>query len=127
MSCTSCDKIDDGIFRSGLQYSFASARQRVEGSNGRTYKLTDSLVPKPYQPRGGWAVDLHIHNQRTQISSSHPEAVAAAAAAFLDLNEIPYTMPQLWLNLQIQWVARSTTKHQKVQLDDLLAIATPNY
>ena len=128
MCCDSCDQIiKDGIFRSGLQYSFASSQRHVDGSDGRVHKLTDRLIPRPYQPRGGWSVDIFIHNQRTSVSSSSPEAVAAAVSALLDLNEITYTMPQLWLNLQIQWLSRAILKYQKVRLEDVLAISTPNY
>lgn len=128
MSCDLCDKVvSDGVFRSGMQYDFSSSRQTVEGVDGRIYRMTDRLIPKPYQPRGGWSVDIFIHNQKTTLSGIHPEHVVKSVAALLTLNEVSYNLPQLWLNLQIQWLSRGISKHQKVSVETVLSIALAKY
>jgi hypothetical protein len=56
-----------------------------------------------------------------------PKEVALNVSRLLALNDVLYTMPQLWLNLNIQWVGRAVEKYQDVTLEDLLETAIPNY
>jgi len=128
MSCNGCSKVlDDGIFRSGLKYMLVQDSSRFLASDGKTYKLSDRLIPLSFHPQGGWSVELFIHNQPTVLTGKSHSEVFREAAAFLTMNEIAFTPNNLWLNLQIQWVSRSKTKHQKVTVQDLLNLASTNY
>jgi len=125
MSCNVCKKIKEPIDPNnhGLQYSFSGDEViTIQG-----FSLLSPLFPPARAPRRGWFFDLYIKGQRITISKPNPRAVALEVMRLLKLNEILYTQPQLWLNLNIQWVARAIEKYQSVKIDDLLAIATKNF
>lgn len=121
MSCA-CHKIIDPSMN-GLQYSLKSEDiVSVEG-----YEIMSPLFGPAKAPRGGWSVEIYFMGHATRINKTKPQLVADEVERLLKLNEILYTPVQLWLNLNIQWVARAVFKYQRVQLHHLLAIATPNF
>lgn len=128
MPCNTCRHVDPiEPHKHGLQYSFAQHVTTVEGKDGRFYKLFEPLIPRPHRPRGGWSAVVVIHGQKSTITGMTAGEVFVNAERLLSLNEVLYTRPQLWLNLNIQWVERAIEKYQKVRLESLLAISIPNY
>ncbi len=118
MSCNSCLKVEPiDPLKHGLQYNVA------EGA----VSLAVPAIPPMRRPRGGWAVEIYIHGQKSTVAGINARDVAYNVGQLLELNEVLYTLPQLWLNLNIQWVERAVEKYQKVSLDELLNIAIPNY
>lgn len=128
MACTTCDKvtiIEPG--KHGLQYSLAPGQSTVTARGGKTFPIISCMIPRPHQPRGGWRVVIFIHGQKTEITASTYAGVAIDAKALLDLNEIKYTIADLWMNLNIQWIEHAIERYQTVKLQDLLYISTTNY
>jgi len=128
MSCSTCKKVKViEPDKSGLQYTLVPNIRSLMGRDGKLYPINASLIPRLRSPIGGWGVELYIHGQHTTINGSRAAEIFLNSKAILDLNEISYTDPNLWFNLNIQWVSRAIDKYQHVKLDQLLEIATPNY
>lgn len=124
MSCA-CNKVHADVdpSKNGLQYSFIEPA--VLFFDGKS--IMTPLFPPARAPRGGWYFDLYLMGHITRINKPKPHLIAEEVARLLTLNEILYTPAQLWLNLNIQWVTRAIPKYQKVRLQDLLNISTPNF
>lgn len=112
--------------KSGLEYSLLSGSTEVVGRDGVNYPISSCLITEPHKPRGGWSVLIYIHGQGTTVGGSSAKEVYHSAAALLEMNEIVFTSPDLWLNLNIQWLKNAVEKHQVVKLATVLAAAAPN-
>lgn len=128
MSCPNCKDVDVFIpDRSGLQYSRVSNVRQVTGKDGRTYSLTACLVPSLKSPQGGWWVKLWVKGHQLTVGGINPTDTFANAKSLFRLNEITVPDIDLWINLNIQWVERTSKKYLKVSLESILELVTPNY
>lgn len=95
----------------------------VVGVNGKPYALNQALVPSEHFPRGSWAVNLTIAGVPKTISKSTAIQTFNETLRIAQLNNDPVWFIDLWLNCNLQWVARVPARHQIVSLNNLLAIS----
>jgi len=93
------------------------------GSNFTPSGILQNL-PNAKRPRHGWGVRFTSKGFTTPIQGETARSVFARSKAHFDLNGIPYTDEDLWLNLGIQWLDRMPGKAvAHVPLETFLANA----
>lgn len=107
-----------------MSLTYSTDQTTVTTAAGQSFALNQSLVGDLNRPKNGWMAQFVIHGSTVQITDESPNRVFAKAKQVLELNNIPFTDSGIWLNLNIQWLDRLQKGRPKVQLDDLLNIAT---
>ncbi len=95
----------------------------VIGVNGKPYALNQPLVPVEYFPRGQWAVSLVIAGIPKTFSQPTAAQTFNDALRIAQLNNDSIWFIDLWLNCNLQWVAKVPPRHRIVSLENLIAIS----
>lgn len=98
----------------------------VTGKDGLQHRVDEPLVRRPQSPQGGWKVNLTIKEQVVTVPGTDPKSVFQEAKNLLALNEVAVSDLDLWLNLNLQWIARTPEKYQKVRVSDLMTATEGN-
>lgn len=122
MSCNACKKVAL-LPENRLQYTATASF--VVGKDGLNYSIMKPLFPPARQPRGGWGVVLEINQQQITFRGRDPRSVFASVVSTLKTNEITMRALDIWLNLNIIWLRRSTDKYQMVTLSRLMELTNP--
>ena len=125
MGCAICDRIKARQEAEKSELDFRAMSNRVVGKNGNVYQLNGPLMPPGRSPSGGWSVLIRINGRLHQIPGPSAQAVFASVRKLLHLNGKTLSDRDLWLNLNIQWIKKSSEKYQVVRLSDLMAVAAP--
>lgn len=113
------------VTMSSLILPYTTDRSRVRSRTGQMVPVIQPLVMPHGRPHTGWTIRLNTNGQRVNFTGNHPLTVVKKVFKFLEDNSIKYSKLDVWLNLNIQWLNRTSTKYQNVLLQDLMEIATP--
>lgn len=111
--------------RSGLDYTLKPGVNYISTQSGHNLALNVPVVEAPHGPVGGWHVKLFINSQQTEVKGRTAYEVFNAASMLLSLNDIAFTEPDLWLNLNIQWLQNQVARYRMVEVRELLDLAIP--
>lgn len=127
MSCSTCNKVAPvmSMGRSGLDYTLKPGVNYISTQSGHNLALNVPVVESPHGPVGGWHVKLFINSQQTEVRGRTAREVFDAASLLLSMNDVLFTEPDLWLNLNIQWLQNQVAKYRIVEVSELLSLATP--
>jgi len=95
----------------------------VQGIDGVNYPIKSCLVPTPHRPHGGWKLKFQINGQGATVDGPSAKSAVMQAESLFRLNEIPYSLLDLWFNANIQWIERAVDRYQRVKVADLLLLA----
>lgn len=123
MSCSTCNKVETKI--TGLEYSWTQPTSSVRLPSGDVVRLTEPLIRRPHEPRGGWQVELRVKGQVRVVPGRSAVEVRNNAEALFRANDIEIHPLDLWLNLHTQWLARTPCKYRLIEVDQLLALSAP--
>lgn len=122
MACDSCKKVVE-FGRSGLEYSRSS--RDLTDRYGKSIPKTGSIVLKQHMPTGGWGVAFFVNDIQVRFEGGSSEAVFTKVAENFEMNSVPFTITDLWFNLNLQWLDRQPRKYRKVGYPEFLALADP--
>lgn len=95
----------------------------VVGVDGKPYALNQALVPVGHYPRGDWRASLTISGIPKVFSKPTAVQTFNDALRVAQLNKDPIWFIDIWLNLNLQWIARVPARHHIVSPTALLAIS----
>lgn len=98
-------------------------RPTMPGTDGQTRSMTGSLVKMNGRPAGGWWANIPLRGQTVRVNGRTPVETYNASLTLLKRNNIIIRPQDLWVTLNIGWLARTPEKYHGVNYQDLLAAA----
>lgn len=95
----------------------------VVGVNGTAYPLNQPLAPASHFPRGRWGAFIRVAGIFRFVDKPTAIEVFNEAMRIMQLNGEDFWFIDLWLNLNLQWVAKVPAKHRIVTVQQLEAIS----
>ena len=124
MPCGSCQQVNSTLPEVSLRYS-APERFFVTASGDRLDVKTP-LIREDRSPTGGWKVDVVVNGQTIRVTGQNARNVVKAVVALFKQNQQSVNLLDLWLNLNIQWLERTSEKYRLVDIGELIQFSTIN-
>ena len=118
MACRGCKEVKAVLPEVRLDYT-TSSRFRV-GVRGETRDIMTCLVDAFGKPAQGWSVSVNVKGQTVQIAGMTASSIIKATVRLLEQNDTSIPLLDVWLNANIQWLSKTSTKHHLVLLPALL-------
>jgi hypothetical protein len=102
--------------------SLSAKSATITGINNRRYSLTGPLIRPPGRPEGGWRAALPVGGQTVKIRGRTALEAYNAAKVLLSRNGVSVPAPELWLSLNLQWLAKTPPQFHLVPLAGLMKV-----
>lgn len=95
----------------------------LTGLDSKRYNLAGPLIRAPGRPANGWRATLPIKGQNVEVHGRTPVETYNHAVTLLGRNGLRVPAHDIWLNLNMVWMARTPEKYHIVRMGDLLKIS----
>jgi hypothetical protein len=102
---------------------YVPTKGTVIGLDSKTYSLRMPLIKAPGRPANGWRVSLAVKGQTISVDGKTPMDVYNNSVQMLRRNGMDVPADDIWLNLNIQWLARTPERYHLVPAGDLMLIS----
>lgn len=124
MPCGSCQHVESDLPEVSLRYS-APERFFVTATEDRL-DIKTPLLRNDRTPTGGWRVSVVVNGQTIRVTGQSAKNVVKAVVALFKQNQQSVNLLDLWLNLNIQWLERTSEKYRLVSIEELIQFSTIN-
>lgn len=124
MSCGTCQHVESDLPEVSLRYS-APDRFYVN-EHGDRFDVRSPLIRNDRSPTGGWRVSVVVNGQTLVVTGGSAKTVVKAVVALFKQNQQSVNLQDLWLNLNIQWLERTSEKYRLVSIEELVQFSTIN-
>lgn len=124
MPCGSCQHVESDLPEVSLRYS-APERFFVTATDDRL-DIKTPLIRNDRTPTGGWRVNVVVNGQNLRVTGQSAKNVVKAVVALFKQNQQSVNLLDLWLNLNIQWLERTSEKYRLVSIEELIQFSTIN-
>lgn len=118
MACGTCNKVEPTLPEVALRYS-APSRFYVN-QYGDRFDLHTPLIESFWTPSGGWKVSVVVNAQTIRVTGSSAKGVVSAVIALFKQNQQSVNLTDLWANLNVQWIERTSAKYRRVTTEELM-------
>lgn len=97
----------------------------LQDNRGRPLTIDRSLVKGQRRPPGGWKASVRINGVDHQLTGNFANDVAKKLADALRRNDIKFTAADVWLTLNLQWMAKMSPDYFEVTQEALTKLIIP--
>lgn len=124
MPCGSCQHVESDLPEVSLRY--AAPERFFTNAHGERFDLRRPLIRSDRSPTGGWRVGVVVNGQTVVVTGGSAKTVVKAVVALFKQNQQSVNLLDLWLNLNIQWLERTSEKYRLVSIEELVQFSTIN-